>query len=88
MLKAHGYATWTNGGRGTERDTCQCCHCGAVVVVKPGTGCTVYLIASVQGWREEAGAWCGCCSAPVCLRCHADGRCLPLERQLERLEHG
>jgi hypothetical protein len=89
MLKPHGYATWTDPERPVvERDTVACCHCGAAIVVKPGTGATVYLIWSpgAQRWIEEAGAGCRLCLAAVCLRCEADGRCLPLERRLEQVE--
>lgn len=88
MLHPHGYATWTGDTR-TERDTLTCVHCSAVVFVKPGSGVTVYLEPDLHGqWREEAGAWCRQCNGPVCLRCHHDGRCLPLERRLEQLEKG
>jgi hypothetical protein len=89
MLKPQGYATWTDPERPlVERDTVTCGHCGAVIVVKPGTGTTVYLIWSVrqQRWIEEPGAGCRMCMSAVCLRCCDDGRCLPLERRMERME--
>lgn len=89
MRSPHGYATWTDPDRPlVERDTVTCGHCGAVVFVKPGTGATVYLRWSVRrrGWVEEAGAGCRLCMSAVCLRCEADGRCLPLERRLAQLE--
>jgi hypothetical protein len=35
---------------------------------------------------EEPGAACRVCMRAVCLRCHADGRCTPFERQIEQQE--
>lgn len=77
----------------TERDTVQCRHCGGIVEVKPGTWGQVYLVpddASPTGYREEAGAYCGSCSGPLCLRCEARGGCergsQHWERQMERYE--
>jgi hypothetical protein len=31
-------------------------------------------------------AMCSRCFKPVCERCHAHGRCIPLEKKLERIE--
>jgi hypothetical protein len=74
-------------GRTLERDTITCAHCNRIVMVKPGTGCTTYYIPQLIGPpKEEAGAWCAVCNKPVCLTCHADGRCLPLMRRLEMME--
>lgn len=89
MLSPHGYALWIGpGGPPVERDTVQCGHCGSVIVVKPHTASTVYLCWSVeqQQWREEPGAGCRVCMAAVCLACHDDGRCLPLERRIDAME--
>ena len=70
-----GYAIWTDPDRPTvERDTFTCGHCGAVVFVEPAAS------------PAAAGGWCGCCTALICPRCAADGRCRPLERQLEEME--
>jgi len=70
-----------------ERDTVNCRHCNRVIFVKPGSASTVYQIQGADGvWREEAGAWCGCCHGPVCLQCDADGRCLPFEAKLAKME--
>ena len=71
-----------------EFDTVMCGHCGAHIRVKPGTVSTVYLIFDPQAWRytEVAGAGCRMCMRPVCLRCHALGSCLPLERWLATVE--
>lgn len=72
-----------------ERDSVACGHCGKHVWVKPGTASTVYLILHRDGrWTEEPGAGCHGCMSTVCLPCHADGRCRPLERQLELAEAG
>lgn len=71
-----------------ERDTVTCAHCQHVVHLKPGSGYSVYLLwVPAEGrWREEPGAMCGRCYAPICLACCDDGRCRPWERQLERME--
>ena len=90
MIRPHGYGVWVGDGPNIERDTITCGHCNAVVFVKPGTASTVYLIPHATDptmpWREEPGAGCRMCHTPVCLRCYADGRCLPLEVQLELME--
>ena len=89
MRRPQGYATIVDPDRPLlERDTAQCCHCGCVIFVKPLTAATVYLIFNRTDWRweEVPGASCWHCQRPVCLSCHADGRCLPLEYQLERAE--
>jgi hypothetical protein len=70
-----------------ERDTITCGHCQRIVVVKPGTGATVYLIpVGVGQWREEMGAFCRVCMRPVCLHCHDVGTCRPIERWLTEQE--
>lgn len=70
-----------------ERDTATCCHCNAIIFVKPGTANTVYEIQQPEGhWTEEAGASCYRCMKPVCLRCCDKGTCTPLERMLEEWE--
>lgn len=91
MRTPNGYGVWTDleSGRQQELDSAQCCHCQRHIWVKPGTGCTVYLIPDVtrpSGWREEPGAACRLCMKPVCLDCDAKGACTPFERTLERLE--
>jgi hypothetical protein len=74
-------------GIGVERSTATCCHCQHIIFLKPGSGYSVYLIYEGKGrYREEPGAFCGRCMAPVCLSCHADGRCRPWEQQLEIIE--
>jgi len=88
MLKPQGYGviSYEDGAR-VEHDTISCGHCNQVVIVKPGTAATVYLIPQFLGPdREEPGAFCRQCMSPVCLRCHADGRCLPLMRRIEAME--
>ncbi len=88
MRAADGYVTIFSAGPLIEYDTVQCCHCGSVIKVKPGSASTVYLITDRQTLqtREELGAGCWHCQKPVCLPCHAKGTCLPLERQLDQWE--
>ena len=88
MRAPQGYAQILDPDRPlVERDTISCGHCGRVVFVKPGSAATVYLIQHRDGsWTDEAGAFCRVCMRPVCLRCHDDGVCHPLERWLERQE--
>lgn len=89
MLRPGGYAVWTDpSGAVLERDTVTCGHCSAVTFVKPRTAATVYLIPQGPGRpdREEPGAMCSVCWRPVCLRCHAKGICVPLEKRLAQLE--
>lgn len=90
MLRPAGYATITDpDARLVERDTASCCHCSAVIFVKPRTASTVFLVYSRSHarWVEVPGASCWHCMKPVCLACHALGVCTPLERQLESWEH-
>ena len=89
MLSPKGYAVIVEPDRPvTELDSTQCGHCQKVIFVKPGSGSTVYLIPTrLPGqYKEEAGAFCRVCMRPVCLRCHAQGRCTPFERTLEKSE--
>lgn len=92
MRRPDGYATIISPDHPVlERDTVQCCHCGCVILVKPGTAATVYLLSSITPAGlihtvEEPGAACWHCQQPVCLPCHARGTCRPLTRTLEQLE--
>ena len=89
MRTPTGYATIVEPGRPlVERDTCTCGHCQRIIFTKAGTASTVYLILDRRtlGWTEEAGAFCRVCMRPVCLACHAQGRCTPWERRLEASE--
>ena len=89
MRTPTGYATITDPDRPiVERDTCTCGHCQRVIIVKPHTASTVYLVLNRQTlrWHEEAGAFCRVCMRPVCLACHAAGTCTPWERQLAAAE--
>lgn len=85
MRRPQGYLTIVAPeSRAVERDTCQCGHCGKVIVVKPGTATTIYLIPRRDGtWIEDAGAGCSVCMRPVCLPCHDVGVCMPWEKRLE-----
>jgi hypothetical protein len=90
-----GYAAVIDPSAQTwERDTVTCGHCSAVVFVKPGTASTTYLVQQRDAatgrmvWAEEPGAFCRVCMRSVCLRCHSDGGCRPLEAWLESQETG
>lgn len=89
MRNPTGYATIVEPDRPlVERDSTSCGHCGSVIFVKPHTASTVYLILDRQTlqWREASGAFCRVCMRPVCLTCHAHGRCTPWEKKLEAAE--
>lgn len=89
MRRAQGYATITEPARRlVEYDTAQCGHCQRILFTKPGTASTIYLIplGTPGQFRLEPGAFCRVCMRPVCLPCHADGRCTPWERRLELAE--
>lgn len=92
MLKPHGYAQIIDPQAAAplaEHDTASCGHCTAIILTKPGSASATYLVPATvhpPTYREEAGAFCRVCMRPVCLRCHAIGRCLPWERALEQSE--
>lgn len=87
MRRPQGFLTITGERSLIERDTATCGHCGKIVVVKPGSATTVYLIPHRDGsWHEEPGAGCRVCMRPVCLPCHDVGVCVPFEKRLERYE--
>lgn len=71
-----------------EHDTVTCKHCQRVIFTVPGTVSTQFLVysRSRQRWLQVPGAFCVKCMAPVCLPCHAQGRCDPWEKQMERME--
>ena len=89
-MRHSGYATIVDPDRPLqEYDSVQCCHCGGVIFIKPGTKSTTYLVVDpvTQVWREEPGAGCYRCGMrPVCLSCYDKGDCNPLERQLDQME--
>jgi len=97
MLKPHGQITIAGDiKRIEEYDTISCCHCNAIVRVKPGTAATIYLLDDLVinpvtrvysiVRTEEPGAACRLCMKAVCLVCHDKGECLPLEKRLEQIE--
>ena len=89
MRNPNGYATWTFADAPLiERDTARCGHCGCQIFIKPGTALTVYLFPQLTGPdKEEPGAGCRVCmSRTICLPCHANGVCVPLERKIEQME--
>lgn len=88
MLKPQGYVTIATPDAPTvERDSVTCAHCNRVVLVKPGTASTVYLFPQLVGPdKEEAGAGCRQCMKAICLTCYDNGRCTPLEKQIEHME--
>lgn len=92
MRRPQGYATIVDPDRPiVEYDTAVCCHCNKILFIKPGSVSTVYLIQHLTSeglifWSEEPGAACWSCQKPVCLPCHDQGTCLPLDRWLEQTE--
>lgn len=89
MLNAKGYAIISDPDAPLqEYDTTYCCHCHAIIFVKPGTVNRVYLISVAPGlWQEEDGAACYSCGLkPVCLPCHEKGTCTPFEKWLDEVE--
>lgn len=88
MVRPHGYITVVSDApQVMERDTITCGHCQRVVIVKPCTVATVYLVQDRHGrWHEEPGAACRMCMRPVCLSCEAAGVCTPFEKALEQME--
>lgn len=88
MLRPQGYLVIADPiAPLVERDTVTCAHCQRIVLVKPGTSATVFLVTGADGQvHEEPGAFCRRCMAPVCLACDRRGTCTPWEAQLDRLE--
>lgn len=87
MRRPQGYVQVVGGVSEREFDTVTCGHCNQIVLVKPGTALTTYLLPHAVGpHTEEPGACCRVCMRAVCLTCHADGRCTPLERRIEQME--
>lgn len=86
MLRPQGYVSVV-GFSQIEHDTITCGHCNQIVLVKPGSASTVYVLPQMDAPpKEEPGAMCRQCMRPVCLTCHAHGRCLPLELRIEQME--
>ena len=74
-----------------EFDTVTCSHCQRVVLIKPGTAATVYVVQDAAGipTRETApGAFCTKCMHAVCVPCydHDQGRCSVWEKRLDIIE--
>lgn len=87
MAKTNGYLQCVGEDVSYERDTITCGHCCRVVVVKPATVNTVYLLPQLDGtWKEEPGAGCRACMKAICLQCYDEGICLPIEKRLEIAE--
>lgn len=89
MRKIGGHVTIIGPDWVVERDTLKCTHCQRIIEVKPGSMGQVYLIPDLRsptGFREEAGAFCGKCYAPICLPCDDAGTCEHWEKGLERYE--
>ena len=89
MLRPQGYLLVSGPGEHIEYDTITCSHCNGVVIVKPGTAATTYLIKDQFSGltNEEPGAACRVCMKAVCLRCcDSTGGCVVWERKMERME--
>ncbi len=80
MRKPQGYGitieppSATSPGSTLEEDSFTCCHCNAVVFVKPRQD------------PSEAGGFCGLCHSHICPHCAGTGACDPFERKLLRME--
>lgn len=89
MRNPRGYGVWSSDSGTREVDSITCGHCQRVVFVKPGSATTVYLLYATDPAvppREEPGAGCRVCMRPICLTCHAAGRCTPFEQRIEQQE--
>lgn len=87
MLRPQGYVQVVEGSTNMEFDSMTCGHCNQIVLVKPGTALTVYLIPQREGpLKEVPGAFCRQCMKGICVRCERDGRCIPLMRRIEAME--
>lgn len=87
MLNPQGYLIVSGELTTIERDTITCGHCGAIVIVKPGTLARTYLIPTPDGRMvEEPGAGCAKCARAICLACCDAGACEPFEKKLELYE--
>ncbi len=87
MRRPQGYVSVVGGWRDAELDSVTCGHCNQIVLVKPGTAATMYLLPQMDGpAKEEPGAMCKQCMRAICLTCYADGRCIPLMRRIEAME--
>ena len=73
MRNPGGYLLITSPDAVVERDTFTCCHCGRVVIVRPGSG-------------KERG-WCLFCGKPTCGRKECSSGCVPFEHRLEAWEN-
>lgn len=74
MRNPQGYAVWTGPDALVEKDSVTCGHCNRIFFV---------------GAKEDPaniGGLCKQCMRLTCPRCTADGRCLPLEKQIEASE--
>lgn len=88
MLRSQGYAIITDPNAPTrEFDTITCAHCQRIVFIKPG--------AVRQGFDKgdagnpstpDPGGFCRQCMSPVCGPCCDDGRCIPFEVKLLKME--
>jgi hypothetical protein len=95
MLRPQGYVTVTDD-RMVERDSITCGHCNQIVIVKPGSAATTYIIQTLHidpitrhptiVNQEEPGAFCRNCMRAICLTCHDAGVCTPLMRRIEQME--
>ena len=89
MLKPHGYVTVVSD-RQQSFDSVTCGHCNQIVLTKPATASTVYLVPDPDNrlgpMKEEPGAMCRQCMRAICLQCYADGRCTPLMKRIEAME--
>jgi len=58
-----------------EHDTITCSHCQRIVTIPPA-----------KSGREVGYDYCHSCDAMICRECAGKRRCLPWEKQMEKIE--
>jgi len=99
MRKPGGYVTIVDPDAPlAEYDTASCGHCQRILLTKPGSAATTYLLPvypvtreTVGHYHEVPGAFCRICMRPICLPCYdrsltASIPCVVWERRLEASE--
>lgn len=72
MLRPGGWAIIVDPtlGKPREYDTFTCWHCNSIVIVD----------------RKDKGGFCMRCMRQICAACVSNGRCIPFEKRLARIE--
>lgn len=71
-----------------ELDTITCAHCQRIVFIKPGLVRQGFDAGSPDNpdTEHDPGGFCRVCMSPVCGPCCDDGRCVPFEVKLLKME--